>query len=214
MTKLKDSALLDEFIYNLSQVWQLPEALSEEFGAFEGIELDLGCGKGSFTTELAKRHPERLIMAADVLSGRLRKLVKRNQREGVENMRVLKAEARMLTARLLPDRTLDRIHILCPDPWPKDRHSDNRLLSSNFMTHIHRVLKDNGVWHFSTDDLEYLAAVRQAVKASQLFSDDPARLSDISDIKTDFEVLWNSEGKAVYHHGWVKLPLPEVTIGH
>ena len=157
---------------------------------------------------------KRLILAAAMLSGRLRKLVKRNQREGVENMRVLKAEARMLIARLLPDRSLDRIHILCPDPWPKDRHSGNRLLSSNFMTHIHRVLKDDGVWHFSTDDLEYLAAVRKAVAASQLFRDDPSRLSDIADVKTDFEVMWNSEGKEVYHHGWVKLPLPKPEIGH
>ena len=188
--------------------------LSELAAGREIVELDMGCGKGSLTTELARRHPERIILAADMLSGRLRKLVKRNQREGVENMRVLKAEARMLIARLLPDRALDRLHILCPDPWPKDRHSGNRLLSSNFMTHIHRVLKDDGVWHFSTDDLEYLASVRQAVKASQLFTDIPERLSDIADVKTDFEVMWNAEGKEVYHHAWVKLPLPEVTIGH
>ena len=213
MTKTKNSALLDASIFNLSQVYTLPEevlALSD----IMPVELDMGCGKGSFTTELAKRHPERIILAADMLSGRLRKLVSRNIRENVSNMRVLKAEARMLIARLLPDRTLDRIHILCPDPWPKDRHSGNRLLSSDFMTHIHRVLKDDGVWHFSTDDLEYLAAVRQAVKASQLFAEEPERLSDIADIKTDFEVMWNEMGKNVYHHSWVKLPLPAVNIGH
>ena len=213
MTKLKDSALLDAFICNLSSVYELPAAVLQD-SANRMVELDMGCGKGSFTTELAKRHPERLILAADVLSGRLRKLVKRNQREGVENMRVLKAEGRMLIARLLPDGALDRLHILCPDPWPKDRHSGNRLLTSDFMTHIHRVLKTNGVWHFSTDDLEYLAQVRQAVKASQLFIDEPERLSDIADVKTDFEVMWNSEGKSVYHHAWVKQPLPRPEIGH
>ncbi|MBE6368631.1 MAG: methyltransferase domain-containing protein [Lentisphaerae bacterium] len=213
MTKLKDSAFLDTLIFNLSAVYAMPEAVLSNHESLP-IELDLGCGKGSFTTELAKRHPERIILAADVLSGRLRKLVKRNQRDGVENMRVLKAEARMLVARLLPDKTLSRIHILCPDPWPKDRHSGNRLLSSDFMTHIHRVLEDNGVWHFSTDDLEYLAAVRQAVKASQLFAEDPQRLDDVDDIKTDFEVMWNSMGKTVYHHAWVKLPLPRPAIGH
>ena len=101
MTKLKDSAILDEFIHNLSGVYTMPAAVLANPDVLD-VELDLGCGKGSFTTELAKRHPERIILAADVLSGRLRKLVKRNQREGVENMRVLKAEARMLVARLLP----------------------------------------------------------------------------------------------------------------
>ena len=204
---------MDALIFNLSQCYTLPAEVLSNSDSMP-IELDMGCGKGSFTTELAKRHPERIILAADMLSGRLRKLVSRNIRENVNNMRVMKAEARMLIARLLPDRALDRIHILCPDPWPKDRHSGNRLLSSNFMTHIHRVLKDDGVWHFSTDDLEYLAAVRQAVKASGLFAEDPEKLSDICDIKTDFEVMWNSMGKAVYHHAWVKQPLPVPAIGH
>ena len=181
----------------------------------DGIcELDLGCGCGSYTTQLAQRYPERQILAADVMVGRLRKLVKRMHREGVTNIVPLRTEARHLVALALPDGCLDRIHLLCPDPWPKDRHSGNRLLSSNFMTHIHRVLKDDGVWHFSTDDQEYLAAVRKAVHASQLFKDEPERLSDIADVKTDFEVMWNEMGKEVYHHAWVKLPLPEVTIGH
>ena len=114
MTKTKNSALLDASIFNLSQVYTLPEEVLSQSDTMP-VELDMGCGKGSFTTELAKRHPERIILAADMLSGRLRKLVSRNIRNDVNNMRVLKAEARMLIARLLPDRALDRIHILCPD---------------------------------------------------------------------------------------------------
>jgi len=74
MMKLKDSALLDAFICNLSCVYELPESVLAN-SSNQDIELDLGSGKGSFTTELAKRHPERIILAADVLSGRLRKLV-------------------------------------------------------------------------------------------------------------------------------------------
>ena len=43
----------------------------------EICELDLGCGAGSFTIALASRYPERQILAADMLMGRLRKVVKR-----------------------------------------------------------------------------------------------------------------------------------------
>ena len=68
MTKLKDSALLDAFIHNLSCVYTLPAEVLANPDNLD-VELDLGCGKGSFTTELAKRHPERIILAADVLSG-------------------------------------------------------------------------------------------------------------------------------------------------
>ena len=213
MTKTKNSALLDASIFNLSAVYSLPEEVLSKTETAP-VELDMGCGKGSFTTELAKRHPERIILAADMLSGRLRKLASRNLREGVDNMRVLKAEARMLIARLLPDRALDRIHILCPDPWPKDRHSGNRLLSSNFMTHIHRVLKDDGIFHFSSDDEYYRDAVGRVLMDSGLFAPCDEAIADLQGIASDFELRWLEEGKTVPHRAWKKLPLPPPGIGH
>ena len=211
MTKLNGSAALDAAIVNLQGFFGFPEFLR---GCSDTAELDMGCGKGTFATMLAARYPARTVLAADMLSDRLRKLVRRNRRENVTNMIVLKCEARMLIARILPDACLDRLHILCPDPWPKDKHRGNRLLSSDFMTQIHRVLKPGGVWHFSTDDPAYHDAVTRAAAASGLFREDSAALADIADLKTDFELLWNSEGKTVRHHGWVKLPLPRPAIGH
>jgi tRNA (guanine-N7-)-methyltransferase len=111
-------------------------------------ELDMGCGSGSFTVALAKKYPERKIIAADVMLGRLRKVVKKMERAKIENMEVLRVEARFLIAQMLPDQSLNRIHILCPDPWPKNRHRGNRLLCSDFTTQLHRVLKNDGIFHF------------------------------------------------------------------
>lgn len=212
MTNIGDSAVLDAQIVQLNGFYGRPDFLARCAGC--EVELDMGCGKGTFTTELARRHPERVVLAADVMSGRLRKLVKRNLRDGIGNMVVIKSEARMLIGRLLPDGLVARLHILCPDPWPKGRHRGNRLLSSDFMTQIHRILKPGGVWHFSTDDPAYLEAVRCGVAASGLFREEPSWLADIADIKTDFEMLWSSEGKSVHHHSWVALPLPVPAIGH
>ncbi len=166
------------------------------------IEVDMGCGKGSFSTLLAHRYPERLIISADVMIGRLRKLVKRNEREGVDNIQALRVEARVLLGMMMPDQAVHRLHILCPDPWPKDRHRSNRLLCSDFMVHVHRILKPGGMFHFSTDDVNYLEAVRKVVMASQLFEEYPEGFADIADFKTDFERLWNGQGKAVSHNVW------------
>ena len=166
------------------------------------IEVDMGCGKGSFSTQLAARFPERMVISADIMIGRLRKLVKRNEREGVANIHALRVEARQLLGLMIPDRAIHRLHILCPDPWPKDRHRANRLLCSDFMGQIHRILKPGGMFHFSTDDVSYLEAVRKVVMMSQLFEEYPAGLEDIADFKTDFERLWNGQGKAVSHNVW------------
>ncbi len=166
------------------------------------IELDLGCGKGSFTTKLALRYPERMIFAADVMIGRLRKLQKRNDREGASNIHPLRVEATHLLS-MIHDKALTRLHILCPDPWPKGRHRANRLLCSDFISQIYRVLKDNGHFHFSTDDVPYRDIVRKVITASGLFEEKNEFLADFSDIKSDFEIRWNEQGKEVYHSLWV-----------
>ena len=168
------------------------------------VELDLGCGKGSFTTRLGERFPERTIFAADVMIGRLRKLQKRNMRQDINNIIPLRVEARHLVSCLIPDKTINRLHLLCPDPWPKDRHRSNRLLCSNFLIQIHRILKDDGCFHFSTDDIYYFKAAKKIFEKSGLFTEDNSRLDDIKDIKSDFEIRWNDMDKKVNHICWIK----------
>ncbi len=176
-------------------------------------ELDLGCGSGSFTAGLAKRYPDANIYAADVMIGRLRKLVRKNQRLNISNMQLLRVEARHLVAYMIPDAALDRLHILCPDPWPKERHKGHRLVTSDFLSQIHRVLKKGGTFHFSSDDDPYFDSVTDIVERSGLFELDDSLLDDIADIKSDFEVRWLDQGKHVRHHAWKTVDRPE-SCGH
>ena len=178
------------------------------------VELDLGCGAGSYTIAMAKRFPERHVYAADVMLGRLRKVVKRSARAEASNIEVLRVEARYLLGRLLPDRSLDRIHLLCPDPWPKGRHKGHRLLASDFTTQIHRVLKDDGIFHFSSDDEYYRDAVGRVLTDSGLFAPCNEAIADLQGIASDFELRWLEEGKTVPHRAWKKLPRPPPGAGH
>ena len=178
------------------------------------VELDLGCGSGSFTTALAHAYPERQLFCADVMLGRLRKIAKRCKRENITNLNILRVEARMLLGIMMPDNSLDRIHLLCPDPWPKNRHRGHRLLCCDFTTQLHRVLKEGGIFHFSSDDENYCDAVNRVITASQLFAEAPDAISDVANIKSDFELRWLAEGKMVHHRAWKALPLPKITIGH
>ena len=174
----------------------------------------MGCGAGSFTVALAAKYPERQIFAADVMIGRLRKVVRKMEQANLQNMTILRVEARNLIAMMLPDASLDRIHLLCPDPWPKNRHRGNRLICSDFTTQLHRVLKTDGIFHFSSDDEYYCDAVNKVIAASGLFKLYPAGIADLDGVKSDFEKRWLAEGKPVHHRAWIKLPLPKITIGH
>ena len=147
------------------------------------VELDLGCGSGGFTVALAKSKPDALIFGADVMLGRLRKVEKLG-----------------LMSLIVPDSYFDRVHILCPDPWPKHKHKGNRLMAADFMMHLFRVLKPGGVLHFATDDPNYMASTRKNLEESGLFDYLPASaLDDVKDFKTDFERGWLEIGRTVPH---------------
>ncbi|MDD5597494.1 MAG: methyltransferase [Victivallaceae bacterium] len=200
----KNIAILTGEYCRLDDVFELKDKI---------IELDLGCGKGSFATKLARRYPERMIFAADVMIGRLRKLQKRNDREGISNIYPLRVEAKHLFS-MIPDKTLTRLHILCPDPWPKGRHRGNRLLCSDFCAQLHRALKSGGSFHFSTDDVPYHDIVRRVISASRLFEEQNALPADLAEIKSDFEIRWNEQGKKVYHILWTAKANIKYTSAH
>ena len=171
------------------------------------IEVDLGCGKGSFTSQLAKSYPDRLILAVDVMIGRLRKLTKRNNRLEINNIIPIKAEAWQFVCRCLPDNSIDRLHILCPDPWPKDRHKGHRLISSEFVYRMSLKLKKNGILHFATDDKIYNSAVVKTLNNCNCFTRKQENIVDIQHIKSDFECRWNEMGLTVEHSCWQKTAL-------
>lgn len=208
---------MGKFAKTLEGIYLLTGCYSR-FGDFcplpeEGIvELDLGCGKGGFTVALARKYPERLILGADVMLGRLRKVRKKIVRAGLTNVCCLRVEARFLLGVCLPDRCLDRLHILCPDPWPKARHRAHRLLCSDFMMSVNRVLKEGGVFHFATDDLSYLETVKRLAAGSGLFEQiaNENALADVAseEFRTEFERDWLAAGKAVPHLAFRALKPP------
>ena len=165
------------------------------------VELDLGCGKGDLAVGMALRYPDRTVLAADVMIGRLRKVLKKAGRNGVDNLFFLRVEARQLLTYILADSSVDRLHILCPDPWPKERHRAHRLLTSDIMAQLARILKPGGIFHFASDDKTYREEAVLNVRQSGLFEEIPSTgsIDDIADIRTEFERKWLSEGKTVPH---------------
>ena len=187
--------LLNDQYAVLSDLMKLPENVP--------VELDLGCGSGDFSVALAEKHPERLVFAADIMLNRMRKVVSKCRRAGVSNVRFFRVEARHLLTIILPDACLDRLHVICPDPWPKNRHKGHRLISSDIMAQIFRVLKPGGIFHFATDDAVYREAAEKNILESGLFERaEDSVLSDVADIRTEFERQWLDAGKIVPHDAW------------
>ncbi len=163
------------------------------------VELDMGCGKGRFLLELAQRYPERMIVGSDVMLGRLRRLQRKVERLGLENVELLRAENLELAAFQLPDRSVHRVHLLCPDPWPKARHRGRRLITSEFIGRLLRVLAPGGILHVATDHAPYLETIEAVVEQAPGLEPAPSAIADIADVRTDFELQWLAEGRRVPH---------------
>ena len=186
---------LDEILEIYTNRWV---RIEPDFGD-RFVEIDLGCGKGGFLLQLAERYPERQIIGVDVMIGRLRRVAKKIRNRGLDNAMLWRCGGAELSSYLLPDNSIDRIHILNPDPWPKEKHRARRLVQSEFLGRLRSKLKIGGVLHLSTDDAPYFAFMGDAIRELPFYESDPEAIADIEDLKTDFELEYLAEGKPVPH---------------
>ena len=166
---------------------------------YTAVELDMGCGKGKFTMELAQRYPERLVVGLDVMMGRLTRIDSKVGRRNLKNVILLRAESSQAAAFQLPAQSVDRIHLLCPDPWPKEKRKGRRLVCTAFLCTLRRILKPGGILHMATDYRPYFDDWQRMLNIIPWLKDAPGASDDVRDIKTDFELQWEAEGKSVWH---------------
>jgi tRNA (guanine-N7-)-methyltransferase len=82
-------------------------------------------------------------------------LLRRVRERGLDNLRIHHGDARDLLDAL-PERSLDRVYILFPDPWPKTRHHKRRIIQDQSLARLAAVMKDGVELRVATDDMEYL----------------------------------------------------------
>ena len=119
-------------------------APSDIFGADGPFEVDLGCGDGGFLLQMAAHYPERRFLGIERLLGRVRGVCSRAAVRGLDNVKVFRVESRYFLEWMMQPGCISRLHYLCPDPWPKERHHKNRLVQEDFLPVLHRSLSDGG----------------------------------------------------------------------
>jgi len=168
------------------------------FPAGSPLEVDLGCGDGSFLLAMAEHFPQRSFLGVERLLGRARKVCRRAARANLVNIKVLRLESRYTVEWLLAPESVSRLHLLCPDPWPKVRHHRRRLVQQEFLTAVERVLVPGGEFLFKTDHAEYFEWVRAEVASHGVLSEVAWPEEAFFYPKTDFQEYWESQGKPIY----------------
>ena len=160
------------------------------------LEVDIGCGDGAFTSALAAAHPERDFLAVERLLGRVRKVSSKAKRLGLTNLKVLRLETAYTVGWLLPENGVCRIHLLFPDPWPKDKHEARRVVTPELCEGISKALAPDGEWIFKSDHAIYFQERLEVIRATKLFKEIPWDEEAVYPITT-FEQQWLDAGKTI-----------------
>ena len=138
--------------------------------------LEIGFGGGEHMASQAARAPDVLIVGCEPFLNGVASAVRHVAEQDLKNVRIHDGDARELAARL-PDASLDRVFILFPDPWPKARHHKRRIVQSDMVAELARVLKPGGRLRFATDVAGYADWALERILASPEF-DWPAQRAD------------------------------------
>jgi tRNA (guanine-N7-)-methyltransferase len=133
------------------------------------VWLEIGFGGGEHLVAQAEGHPEIDFLGCEVFENGIARLVAEVDRRRLGNIRVFADDARLLVAAL-PRAAIDRVFILFPDPWPKERHKKRRLVSAETLDRLAAVMCDGAELRLATDDADYLAWMLERVTAHSAFA--------------------------------------------
>jgi tRNA (guanine-N7-)-methyltransferase len=164
--------------------------------------LEIGCGHGNYSVELAKRFPTRNFIGIDVKGARIFKGAVKALDEKLVNVAFLVGRAERLN-EILPAKSVEEIFIPFPDPHIRRASHNRRLISPNFLKIYHYLLTDSGEVNFKTDNqnlFEYALKVITGFGGKILYSTDHLyadNSKDSSEIKTSFEEHYIKDGRRI-----------------
>ena len=122
-----------------------------EFESFSDIYLEIGCGKGSFITEAARRNPDRQFVAVEKVSSVVLLAAEKAARENLKNVRFFLGDAERLS-ELKKSHFCSTIYLNFSDPWPRCRHAKRRLTADGFLELYKKLLAKDGEIQMKTDN--------------------------------------------------------------
>ena len=174
------------------------------------IVLELGCGKGEYTVELAKRYPDMNFIGVDIKGARMWTGATQALNEGLKNVAFLRTNIEIIE-RFFSEDEVQEIWLTFSDPQMKNPRK--RLTSTYFMERYRKFLIDGGIIHLKTDSnflftyTSYMVEHNHLpvlLKTTDLYSEDAenSEFSEASSIQTYYESMWIARGLNIKYMKW------------
>ena len=145
-----------------------PLDLESFFGRPGPFELELGSGKGTFLVQEARARQDACLLGCEYMKKYAAYGADRLRRAKLDHARVVGGDAVRLVREHLPRGSFAAVHVYFPDPWPKARHHKRRLVRTEFLPDLERLLAPDGVLRIVTDHPEYAEWIEEVLCGSSL----------------------------------------------
>jgi len=183
----------------------------EVFGNDQALVLELGCGKGEYTVGMARSNPDKNFMGIDIKGARIWTGAKTVQQEKLNNVVFLRTRIDFVNSFFTRDE-VDEIWITFPDPQEKRRRLKKRLPGAHFLNSYRRFLKDGGLIHLKTDNLQLHNDTLDLARYNQLVVEQSSEdvyseewNNEVVNIQTYYEKRFLSEGAKI---NYIRFRLP------
>ncbi len=132
---------------------------------FSGDILEIGPGRGDWLLNQATAHPDKKFVAVEMGQLRYAKLVSRIEKAELKNILLIQGDVRLVLPQFFAGDTFEKIFVMFPDPWPRERHYFRRLLQIEFLALLCHVMKNGGSFLLATDAGRYADWARENIKA-------------------------------------------------
>lgn len=130
----------------------------EVFEKEQSMQIELGCGKGMFISQLAVQNPKINYIAVDLIDTMLG-LAKRNieqiykeMNKSIDNVIITRCDIERILTMFNKNDVVERIYINFCNPWPRGKHRKKRLTHTKQLEKYKTFLKKGGEIYFKTDD--------------------------------------------------------------
>lgn len=127
--------------------------------------LEIGFGMGGATAEIASAARDKDFLGIEVHTPGVGALLKQIGERNLTNLLIIQHDAVQVLQHMLPDCSLDGVHIYFPDPWHKARHHKRRLIQPAFVALLTRKIKPGGYLHLATDWENYAEQMLEVLSA-------------------------------------------------
>lgn len=140
-------------------------SFAQVFGNTNPVTFEIGCGMGETSVKIAADNPGKNYLGTEVYPAGIGSLLGRIQASGLHNIRVLAFDAVDILRHRIEPASLDAVHILFPDPWPKKRHHKRRLIQPVFADLLASRMKPGAYVHCATDWVPYAEQMLDVLSA-------------------------------------------------